>query len=285
MFNVRIIQYSSGGYQVRVYDKPVAVPYEEGIADTKDDMWFNPDSGLWERVIGRREDKEDDLIENPFTGEKERIRTENEFERSMAVSMNRTVNRLYYLTRSNVWDWFVTLTFDPEKVDSFNFSECTKKLSKWLNNCKSVCSEMKYIVVPERHKSGRYHFHGLFASCDALRFEDSGKKEKGGKVIYNIGAYKLGFTTATQVESTERVAKYVTKYITKDLCSVTFGKKRYWASKNLAEAEVLDLVLEPEAKAQFLLDISDYIQYGKTVKTVYLTTDYFELSLGVDIKV
>lgn len=140
---------------------------------------------------------------------------------------------IYDVTRSNEWEWFVTITFNPELVDSKDYELVTKKLSQWLKNLrKRQCPNMKYIFVPELHKSGRYHFHGLISDCEGMQFEHSGHYDKGGNIIYNIGKYKLGFTTATQVRNSEASEKYIAKYVTKELTSMVKGKRRYWKSKN-----------------------------------------------------
>lgn len=56
------------------------------------------------------------------------VSKKNDSDRSKSVSLNRTKNMVYYLARSNIWDWFVTLTFNPEFVDSFNYDDVTKHL-------------------------------------------------------------------------------------------------------------------------------------------------------------
>lgn len=148
-------------------------------------------------------------------------------------SSRRSKKMIYDVTRSNIWEWFVTITFNPELVDSMDYEECVKKLSKWINNIRTRnCTGMVYIFVPELHKSGRYHFHGLISHCEGLQFENSGHFDKGGNIIYNIGKYKLGFTTATKVRNSEAAEKYIAKYVTKELTSHLKGKRRYWKSKN-----------------------------------------------------
>ena len=133
----------------------------------------------------------------------------------------------------NYWDWFFTLTFNPEKVDSFNYEISSQKLSKWLNNMRLKCPDMKYIVVPEKHPtSGRWHFHGLFSNVSELDFKLSGKYTDNGQEIFNVGKYKLGWSTAVKLDGSFAVVGYMTKYITKKLCEITKGKKRYWASRN-----------------------------------------------------
>jgi len=170
----------------------------------------------------------------PKKKQKKKKQTEEDIYNSIKNSQNRTIQKIYDYARSNEWEYFITLTFNPEKVDSFNYAEVTKKLSTWINNLKKKDSpNLKYIVVPELHESGRYHFHGLIANIGELQLIDSHKRTKSDEVIYNIGQYKLGFTTATEVIDNQRVSTYITKYITKDMVVTTKGKKRYWNSKNL----------------------------------------------------
>lgn len=258
MYNVKVIKYPRG-FQVRVYDKlykaPILDDYNSNTSDAEENLEFNP-----------------------FTGNYEKIPTELSLKRSHAVSVARTLNRIYHLVRSNPWDWFITLTFDPAKVDSLNYDICTKKLSCWLNNCRKKCPEMQYVIVPELHESGRYHFHGLIWQCDGLGFCDSGHCTEDGAVIYNIGAYKLGWTTATRICEEEGACKYMTKYITKDLCISTSNKRRYWASRGLQEAEVLELVIEGLDKDNFIKSFAEGVQWAKTTKTPFVVTDYYELS-------
>lgn len=211
MYNVRVKKFLDT-MQIRVYSEFVFSSEEEKISKRKKEY-------------------------NPFTEKLEILRTMEELEynaeRSEKVSRNRTINSIYDIARSNEWEWFFTLTFNPDKVDSFDYAACSKKLSDWLHNMKKKAPEMKYIVVPEQHKSGRWHFHGLFTNVDSMNFVDSGLVDKKGKIIYNVGNYRLGFSTATKIDDVNRASSYLCKYITKDLCVKTKGKKRYWASKNV----------------------------------------------------
>lgn len=248
MYNVKVIEYRTG-VQVRVYEKAV-----------KEERW-NCDE--WGEIPEpkEREQKDDAEIDR---------------DRSLRVSADRSLNMVYKYARANVWEWFFTLTFNPEKVDSFNYEEVTEKLSKWLNNMRRACPEMKYLVVPEKHKSGRYHFHGLFANVDELRFADSGHKDEAGHVIYNVSNYSLGFSTATRVQDTARASSYLSKYITKDLTEGTFGKKRYWASRNLdMPMEYIMEIPNKDAKQlrrELLAECTWHKQRGGELQSV----DYFE---------
>lgn len=283
MYNLKVLKYPSG-WQIRVYDEFV------GIKDNKPYV-KNPDSHIYKDYVWDYESQEYYLREcehdkfwyNIFTQEYERYpkeMKEPDKERSAKVSMNRTVNKVYHLARSNIWDWFFTLTFDPEKVDSFDYSACTKSLSKWLNNLRRVAPELKYIAVPEKHKSGRFHFHGLFAGCEGIEFIESGHYTKSGDIIYNIGSYKLGFSTATRVKDNSKVTKYISKYITKDLCAVSFGKKRYWASRNLDDVKGEEFkIMTQKALEEIKERLSKKCLFHKTVQSDIVTVDYFEMEV------
>lgn len=187
----------------------------------------------------------------------------NDIERACKVSQNRAKNKIYDYARSNDFEYFITLTFDPLKVDSFDYSVCTKKLSKWLEHLKSrYAPDLKYLVVPELHKSGRYHFHGLFGNCGDIAFVDSGKTTLDGNIIYNIGNYKMGFTTATKILDMSKTATYIGKYITKELSGHLKNKKHYWNSRNLLLPQevncTLDELLDMGIDREFLENNSIY---------------------------
>ena len=243
-YNVRTYNYLDG-QQIRVY-KNLIVKHPED--------WVMTMEQVKEQKAKQKEKKE---TENKGVKDEER---------SNKVSQNRTIQKIYEITRSNMWDYFITLTFNPEKVDSFNYEEVTQKLSDWLHNLKKwYAPDLRYIIVPELHKSGRYHFHGMLANCGNMNFIDSGKVTASGDPIYNIGNYNLGFTTATRIKDNQRVSAYITKYITKELCASTTGKKRYWASRNLDKAVIEEYVLKKSEIDDMIDSLTENIDYAKTL--------------------
>lgn len=223
MYNVKVRYFSNGDMQIRFYREPI-LPV---------DLEFNYATGeLYERK------RSDGKIEewNPFTEEWEimTVIDEDKAKESLRISGNRSKACVYDIARSNRWDWFLTFTFSPDKVDRESYSACSGKLKQWLDYMRRKNPGMKYLVVPEEHKKGGWHFHGLFADCPELTFQESGHRDSSGRQIYNLLDYNLGFTTATRVSDSRKAAGYLTKYITKSLTSQTAGKKRYWASRNCA---------------------------------------------------
>lgn len=175
--------------------------------------------------------------------------------RSLTVSLKRTRQIVYDIARSNNWDWFITLTFNPEIVNSFDYEECCDAIKKYTRHLHY--DGLEWLLVPELHKSGRYHFHGLIKGY--LDVVPSKIKD-----IYNVADYDIGFTTASIIQSHERVATYITKYLTKEL-AVPKGKKRYWSSRGLQRPSVTyDVIYKDELDV--LLQKSSY---NKIIETAY----------------
>lgn len=164
---------------------------------------------------------------------------------SVISSQLRAKKMVYDLARSNDWEYFITFTFNPDKVNSYDYQETSIVMSQWIKNHRKLHAPgMRYVIVPELHKSGRYHFHGMFSNMGLIKFIDSGKKDKSGRVIYNVGNYKLGFTTATKIDDSKATALYIGKYITKELSAEIKYRKRYWRSRNLNEPIVKKSVFD-----------------------------------------
>lgn len=165
--------------------------------------------------------------------------TTEELERYDYLNMIDVKNRIIDLAKNNGdWQYFVTLTFDDEKVNGYDYNSITKKLKNWLDVQRRKNPNIAYLMVIELHKSGRYHFHGLFKNVSDWLLSPARNPKTGrlikikGSQIYNLKNYKLGFTTVSEVKNQEAVMVYISKYITKDLINLKF-KKHYWRSKNL----------------------------------------------------
>lgn len=158
-------------------------------------------------------------------------------------SRSNLIDLVYHNSLLNAWQYFVTLTFDPKEVDSLNYEVVSRCLAKWLDNMKHQNPNMAYVIVPELHKSGRIHWHGLFRNVPKWTLEPARSPitgrliKKNGSQIYNLANYKYGFTTVSEIKNQEAVSVYMSKYMTKDLIALNY-KKRYWASRNLERPTV-----------------------------------------------
>lgn len=150
-------------------------------------------------------------------------------------SLNRTKTLVRDIVLSNDFELFCTFTFDPDKVDSFKLYKCWSVMSTWLHHqrdrSRECGREFKYLIIPEQHKSGRWHFHALISGYTST-LKASKNVTKTLRPIYNITSFRRGFTTAVEIDSKEGVSSYITKYITKDFIK-TFNQRRFFCSRNL----------------------------------------------------
>lgn len=175
-----------------------------------------------------------------------------ETETSDKAQEERTRRQIYAIRRkikgyafSNSFRWFVTFTYNPEKVNSSDYETAKNTLLKWCRKMRDKYGQFGYLMIPELHKSGAVHFHGLLGDIPA-RFVEA-KTQKTGKPIirhdrqvYNLTDWEYGFSDCEEIESPERAASYITKYVTAALLTdkKMYNKKRYFNSQRLAKPVV-----------------------------------------------
>lgn len=151
----------------------------------------------------------------------------------------------------NPWEYFVTLTFDDKKIDRYNLDVIKKSVvQKIRDDNKKYGLQIKYLLIPELHQNGAYHFHGLFMGLpvDYLRlFKQSDNiplklknRLKQGVKVYEWCSFRerFGWCDFESILNKEACGRYITKYITKDLArSVTeLNAHLYYCSKGLQKA-------------------------------------------------
>lgn len=201
-------------------------------------------------------------------------------ERALNISRTRSKNRIKYLSRSNSWDWFGTFTFDPDRVNSFDYDSVTYALKKFLTVFRRNNPGVRYLMIPEQHASGRWHFHALFSGIQRETLVFSGHFDRKHRKVYHLQGYNLGFNDFTEVTDSVRVTRYIVKYITKELVSVARGKKRYWASRNLDQApveKICTLYCSDIDVIKYLLSFISSYSFDFTVFPNF-TYHYFECS-------
>lgn len=214
------------------------------------------------RERGWEEERRDPApeAEGPEAPESDPARAAENIERSK----RRARAAVYDLARSSDFEYFVTLTTDQEKVDRFDDLAVFKKLHKWLDN-NVQRRGLTYVLIPEYHKKGGLHFHAFFNA--ALEAVDSGtislpgekrprrprsaaERERwlasGGKVVYNLPGWELGFSTAIRLYGDRRAAVgYVCKYIGKSEKKI--GGRWYYSGGDLRRPDVVTCDRDYEA--------------------------------------
>lgn len=146
-------------------------------------------------------------------------------------SLSRTKALVRDIILCNDFELFCTFTFDPDKVDRYSYQACLNKMSTWLHHQKNNSDDFAYIIIPEHHKDGAFHFHALISHYKGS-LRDSKHFSSTGRRVYNITSFRSGFSTAVKIDDKEIVSNYVTKYITKDFVKM-FNRRRFISSMNL----------------------------------------------------
>ena len=243
---------------VKHYGKIISYPC--GIADIMacTEAIFGPKG--WEVAEDYSHPKPARVCADPQSGSAQN--PSRALEEDLMRSMRRARAKVRRIALANDFQYFVTLTLDPSKVDTHDGAAVVKKLNAWASNAVQRYG-LRYILVPERHKKGGIHFHGFFngalpvVDSGTIRLPESKKPRKprsaaqraewlgkGGQTVYNIPGWTLGFSTAMNLYGEYPAAvAYVCKYIGKD------GEKPagrwYYSGGDLMEPTVHYVDLSP----------------------------------------
>ena len=302
VYNLKVIEYENGSVEIRTYEQPLNVDYTYHFVDENEERRERFDN-LQKEVRKAHKEREEHIFNvfhpkqlNPFTNEMVVVLDEDEFDdyeakrqHSLYVSRNRTIQAIYKYSRQAIWEYFITFTFDPKKVDRYEYSECMNKARKWFDNQKQrYAPDLQYLFVPELHKDGAWHIHGVIARVGIMKIYDSGRvsinnhayirtpKNEHYPWIYNLDGWKFGWSTATKVQDTHKVSTYITKYITKDLCQSSKNRKRYYRSQNISEPKETEWLVEgdkQEVIQQIAESLGVNLVYEKSVES-YISVDY-----------
>lgn len=202
-----------------------------------------------------------------FLEAKEKEKTDERFNQSLSRSRKNILDILL----CNEFDYFCTFTFDGQKIDRYNFNECKKQLSKFFMNFKNrYASDFKYLVIPEFHKDGAVHFHGVCSGFPdgELTVPDIVYKRVGEHLVElpNVFNYhewkryhkKFGFFNCSPIRNYTACAFYISKYVTKDLITLEKGSCIYMCSHGLNrpklvfDEEDVPMLFTPEFENEFV---------------------------------
>ena len=196
--------------------------------------------------------------------------TDSSYKKSMS-SIYRAKSTIYDLMQSNYWDFFVTITVNPNSefwkdTDIKNVKEVQYKLTNRIRNInKRSLGKINYVLIPEYQENGNVHFHGVISGVDkndleiALNNQEYLKDDKGnvmiddygnkvpniyykkplvrkGNQVYNYLKFAdIGYNDFEIIRDMSRVGSYCTKYITKDLMDRAneYGSHLYICSQGL----------------------------------------------------
>ena len=187
-----------------------------------------------------------------------------------ADNICRARSRVRELAFCNSWEWFVTITLNPDKQDRTDLGRLKTRWNQALKDyAVKYGARPRYMMIPEHHKDGRaWHLHGLMSGL----CPESMERNPNGYRDIPFFRRRFGWTSLSPIKDRERCASYVTKYITKDLGSVESGKHLFFASKGLNGATLLfqgDLMLPWSFENDYVKiyegeDLEEILRKGKT---------------------
>lgn len=153
-------------------------------------------------------------------------------------NISRALTTCRNIALSNEWDYFITLTLDPKKYDRYDLQKFHKDLSGFFKriNRKFNC-HVVYLLVPESHKDGAWHIHGLISSIPArlLDYNDNGFLD------FRLYRDQFGFCSLEPVRSGIAVSLYISKHLGKQLYNGALERydHLYYCSRGLSRGEVI----------------------------------------------
>ena len=210
--------------------------------------------------------------------------TKAEKEKNRQDSLKRAKKKVFEIASANEWHYMATFTLNKDVIDRYDSVEVQKRFGNWLSNMVQR-KGLKGLFIPEKHEDGAIHFHGLMNDALTMHFSKTYKvmgikkpmgerklrnmkkspTDTGVKPVFNVGEYKLGFSTAIPLDeqsavdevdkNTTRVSHYITKYCTKDLDKI-FGS--YYIAVGKIERELPFLLCN--------MDFDELAKFGKVVK-------------------
>lgn len=175
-------------------------------------------------------------------------------EEKLQNNLVRARSTIYELALCNEWQWFVTLTLDKQKYNRYDLAKYIKDFGQFIRDYKKKTNNaVKYLLVPEHHKDGAWHLHGLIMGLPTECLHEFTLSEKlpkrireriaSGKEVYTFTEYarKFGYSVFETIENHNAISRYITKYISKEsMTTITeLNAHSYYCSKGLYRSEVI----------------------------------------------
>lgn len=173
----------------------------------------------------------------------------------LQCNISRTKQKIFELAFCNPWEYFFTGTLDKSKYNREDLEKFHKDFTQFIRDMnKKYELQIKYLVVPELHSDKKsWHLHGFILGLPKnmlSKFEIGqrmgkaiAEKVQHGEIVYNWEDYssKFGFCDLEPIKNHEAVAKYITKYINKELANnvTELNAHQYYRSRDLQEAKTL----------------------------------------------
>lgn len=174
-----------------------------------------------------------------------RDRSEDQhYDKKLDSNFSRARSMVLQYALCNPWEYFFTGTLDRNKFDRYDLDLFTKTLSQFIRDKrKKYGVQLQVLLVPEEHKKGAWHIHGLVHNLPdsalwPFRPPEPQDLIDGGFLNWPDYMEKFGFCSLAPIKDPTATAFYITKYVSKDLSrrADALGKHLYFHSRPLKKA-------------------------------------------------
>ena len=125
-------------------------------------------------------------------------------------------------------------------VNRYDDNAVKSLYSEFQRWCVRRSPDVKMLIVPERHKDGAIHLHGLVSCIEfdlVLYLDKNGNQvySKCGAPLFRIKNWTYGLSTLAIIppdDNYNRVCNYIQKYISKE-GNIGYNAKRFYHTRNL----------------------------------------------------
>ena len=183
--------------------------------------------------------------------------------------------RVFEYAICNEFDYFITLTINGEFLDRCDLGAYVKKLGQFIRDYrKQYGVDIQYLLVPEKHRDGAWHMHGLIKGIPQEHLSIN----ENGYLDWKMYSNKFGYCSIDVIKNKEAVSKYITKYISKSFHEgkgvTEKEKKLYYCSRGLKKPVTIQegiLTKDQMEKIPFQFE-NEYVKTG-----IYNLKEYEEI--------
>lgn len=210
-----------------------------------------------------------------FKGRRDRVRLHRKEAKvndtKLANNFSRARSMVLQYALCNPWEYFFTGTLDRAKFNRYDLDTYASQLMQWIRDKRKVYdAKFQVLLVPERHKDGAWHMHGLVHGLPDSVLTPfvppaSEKLIRGGFLNWSDYMDKFGFCSLAPIRDPVATAFYITKYISKDLSQRAgdVGKHLYFHSRPLKKAQkASDIYLYNPELERYCVNDYDFCKTG-----------------------
>lgn len=197
-------------------------------------------------------------------------------ESDVISSVQRSKRRIRHLIKSQGCDRLLTLTKRESELGGYwGVEQWAAAWDRFNRSCKKMGVVIQYVAVLERHKKGNYHLHAaIVGRINVNHIRRIWWSICGGRGCGNVDVKMR--RNCTDHKRRAGLAKYVSKYVSKQVGQTEFNKKRYWSSRHKLP-DVRRYILNADDLMASLVEVAGLLSLDAGV----LVADAFRFGGGV----